>query len=223
MKYTLSLLFTIVARAISAQSDHVLWFDRPAQFFEETTVLGNGRIGACVFGGVQSDSMFLNDATLWSGGPVNPYMNREAYKFLPQVREALAREDYRAADSLNTFLQGAYSQSYAPLGTLYLHFLHENGEIKNYRRELDIETALGSVKYQVNDVRYEREYFTSAPDSVMIIRLFCNKPGRLNFDLKLGSLLKHHVDLLPEGLKMTGYAPAHAEPSYRGNMPNAVV
>src|SRR5678815_2731413 len=102
------------------QSDKMLWYTQPAKHFEESLVLGNGKMGASVFGGVASDTIFLNDATLWSGEPVNPNMAPEAYKNIPAVREALKQENYRQADALNRKIQGKFSESYAPLGTLYI-------------------------------------------------------------------------------------------------------
>ncbi|MDP2114663.1 MAG: glycoside hydrolase N-terminal domain-containing protein, partial [Bacteroidota bacterium] len=101
-----------------AQSTNTLWYSKPARYFEESLVLGNGKMGASVFGGVQSDQIYLNDATLWSGGPVDANMNPEAYKNVPAIREALKNENYKLADELQRKLQGKFSQSYAPLGTL---------------------------------------------------------------------------------------------------------
>ncbi len=222
MKSITTLLAVFTTCFAHAQSTHTLWFDRPAEFFEETLVHGNGRIGASVFGGVTVDSVFLNDATLWSGGPVDREMNPDAHTWLPTIREALANEDYPAADSLNKHLQGSFSQSFAPLGTMFLNFQHEKGEVKNYYRELDIEQAVSTVRYEVNGVKFQREYFISAPDSVMVIRLWSSKKGALNFDLGFKSLL--HYVLLPKEklLTVNGYAPYHAEPNYRGKSPDAV-
>jgi alpha-L-fucosidase 2 len=112
------------------QAPMKLWYYKPANYFEEALVLGNGRIGATVFGGTSTDKIFLNDITLWSGEPMDPYMNKDAYKHLPAVREALNQENYRLADSLVKKLQGKFSESYAPLGTLYLDFASKNP--KNY-------------------------------------------------------------------------------------------
>ncbi len=222
MKVSFILLLVAVGQFAHAQSTHTLWFDRPAEFFEETLVLGNGKMGASVFGGVRVDSMFLNDATLWSGGPVDANRNPDAHTWLPAIREALANEDYAAADSLNKHLQGSFSQSYAPLGTMYLQFFHEKGEVKNYYRELNIEQAVSTVRYEVNGEKYQREYFISAPDSVMVIRLTSSKKGGLNFDIDFQSQLwfkKTSSDVMTTVL---GQAPIHAEPSYRGEMENAV-
>ena len=93
-----SLLIFFQVRDALAQSDNTLWYNQPAQYFEESLVLGNGKLGASVFGGVNSDMIYLNDATLWSGEPVNANMNPEAYKNLPLIREALKNENYKLAD-----------------------------------------------------------------------------------------------------------------------------
>jgi alpha-L-fucosidase 2 len=96
----------------------VLWYDRPAAAFEEALPLGNGRTGAMLFGGASSDRFLLNDSTLWTGGPVDPAMNPDAVNWLPKVRDALFKGDYKTADTLTRKLQGRFSQSYAPLGDL---------------------------------------------------------------------------------------------------------
>lgn len=105
-----------------AQLPMKLWYNKASTAFEEALVLGNGQMGATVYGGAATDLIHLNDITLWSGEPVDPYMNRNAYQHLPTVREALQRNDYAAADTLVKKLQGKFSESYAPLGNLYLDF-----------------------------------------------------------------------------------------------------
>lgn len=222
MKFRMTVIALIITAAGFAQSTHILWYNRPAEFFEETLVLGNGRIGASVFGGVAVDSMFLNDITLWSGEPVNPDMNPEAHTYIPAIRKALANENYPLADSLQHKLQGSFSQSFAPLGTLYCHFLHEEGEAKNYYRELDIEQAVSTVRYEVDGVNFKREYFISAPDSVMVIRLTSSQKTALNFDLAFKSLLRYTVSSKENEIRVSGYAPFHCEPSYRGAIPDAI-
>ena len=207
---------------ISAQSDHILWYKQPAKYFEESLVLGNGKMGAAVFGGVSTDRICLNDATLWSGGPVDANMNPDAYKDLPAIRAALMNEDYKLADELNTKLQGKFSESYAPLGTLLINVEHK-GKPKNYRRELNIADAVSSTSYEIDGVKYTREYFVSYPDQVLIIRLTCSKQGGLDFNIGFESLLRNKVSVAEQTLKMNGRAPVHIEPSYRGAMPNAIV
>lgn len=150
--------------------EYALWFDSPADYFEESFVMGNGKMGASIFGGVDTDSIYLNDITLWSGEPVDPLMNPSAHRYVPAVRQALANEDYRLADTLNRFIQGSYSQSYAPAGTVFLSFDHSR-DTDGYYRELDISSALSRVEYRAGGIDYSREYFVSHPDSVMLIRL----------------------------------------------------
>jgi alpha-L-fucosidase 2 len=185
-------------------------------------VLGNGQHGATVFGGTSIETIYLNDITLWSGEPVNANMNPEAYKHLTEIREALENENYPLADSLNKNLQGKYSESYAPLGTLKIFFSGE-GEVKNYYRELDLNNAVSSVRYEQNGVEYQREYLVSNPDKIVLIKLTANKKGALSFNVKLESLLSHKVLCSNNVLKAVGSAPIHAAPSYLGNVANAVV
>lgn len=219
-KYLLALMLTPFL--LKAQSNNKLWFKEPARYFEESLVLGNGKLGASIFGGVKSEKIYLNDATLWSGEPVNANMNPDAYKNLPAIRGALKNENYKLADSLNKNLQGKFSESYAPLGTLTIDFNHQS-EGQNYYRELNISEAVSKTSYEVNGVTFKREYFISHPDKVMLIKLTSSKKGALNFDLKLKSLLRYGVSGAGNALKMKGYAPIHVEPNYRGNIPNAVV
>lgn len=207
---------------IFAQSDKILWYNQPAQYFEESLVLGNGRVGATVFGGPKSDKIYLNDATLWSGEPVNANMNPEAYKNVPAIREALRNEDYQLADQLQKKLQGKFSESFAPLGTMFLDF-DGNENFQNYYRELDISQAISKTTFEANGVKFSREYFVSNPDKIFIIKLKSSQKGALNFAVKFNSLLKYKVSTKNQTLEATGYTPIKCEPSYRGNMPNAVV
>ena len=204
------------------QSDKILWYKQAANHFEESLVLGNGRVGATVFGGVASDKIYLNDATLWTGEPVNANMNPEAYKNVPLIRAALEKEDYKLADSLQHKLQGKFSESYAPLGTLFIEF-EKRDTFQNYYRELDISQAIAKTIYKRNGVDFSREYFVSNPDKVLIIKLKSSQKGGLTFNLTFNSLLKNKVKTANQTLQANGYAPTKAEPSYRGNMPNAVV
>lgn len=204
-----------------AQSNTTLWYNKPAEYFEETLVLGNGKHGASVFGGVASDQIYLNDVTLWAGEPVDPYMNPDAYKYIPEIREALKQEDYRLAEILNKNIQGKFSESYAPLGTMFLDFEHHDN-YENYYRELDISKAIAKVRYDLNGVTYTREYFVSNPDSIMVIKLSASKKESLNFSVKFQSLLKYSSAANENILQIDGYAPYHAEPDYRWNIPDPI-
>ncbi len=209
-----AIVFLLTNAGIFGQSTHVLWYNKPAEHFEESLVLGNGKVGATVFGGPASDKIFLNDITLWSGEPVNANMNPEAYKNLPEIRAALMKEDYALADKLNKKLQGTFSESYAPLGTMYIHSASQ-GEVSKYYRELNISTAISKTTFEQGGIQFTREYFVSAPDQVFMIKLTSSKAGGLSFDLKFNSLLKYKTAIAQNVFAINGYAPTHAEPSYR--------
>ena len=210
------LLFLLISQNIIAQKTPLkLWYNKPAEYFEEALVLGNGQQGATVFGGTKSDKIFLNDITLWTGEPVNPYMNKEAYKNLPNIRDALKNENYQVADSLMHFLQGKYSESYAPLGTMYIDFGQEN--ISKYYRELSLDDAISKVSYHSGGTNITKEYFYSFPDKALIIRLKSSEAGKLNFTLRFDSQLKFNLKTTDNQLQFAGRAPIKAEPNYVNN------
>ncbi|WP_163398474.1 glycoside hydrolase family 95 protein [Flavobacterium fluviatile] len=206
-------IISIFCGKITAQSSHVLWYNQPAEFFEESLVLGNGKMGATVFGGVNSDKIYLNDITLWSGEPVNANMNPEAYKNLPAIREALQNENYKLAEELNKKIQGKNSEKYAPLGTIEISTPNKAKAI-NYRRELDISNAVSKVTYEIDGVKFTKEYFVSAPDQIMIIKLTSSQKGALNFDINLSSLLKSNVEVKDNVLSLNGRAPINEHAGY---------
>ncbi len=208
-------LFTTIANA--QKSDKVLWFDEPAHFFNESLLLGNGTQGATIFGGITEEKVYLNDATLWSGEPVSDTLYKDYYLNLPAVREALAREDYPAADTLIKKLQGHYSQAYMALGTLYLHLDHDT-TVTNYYRDLNLDSSIAKVHYTVNGVNYDREYFVSHPDKVIIIKLKASKKGALNFDLGFNSVLHYGFEKSNNSIKAVGYAPYRQDASARGTV-----
>lgn len=219
----LSIVFLCIHCVLGyAQSDLNLWFKKPAVEFEETFLLGNGKMGATIFGNTHEDKIFLNDITLWSGEPVKYERNQEAYKVIPIIREALAQKRYDIADKLQKEVQGAYSQSYMPMGTLKLTMQDNVGEVKNYVRTLSLQNAISNINYEMNGIKYAREYFVSYPDQVLVIRFTTDKKGTLNFDLAFESLLRYSVQTQNNLLKVEGYAPYHVEPNYRGAIPDSV-
>jgi len=207
------LLFVFSCSAVRAQNSNALWYNKPAAHFEEALVLGNGKTGATVFGGVLSDQIYLNDATLWSGEPVDAKAFPDVANHIPEIREALINEDYRLADKLNKNIQGKFSESFAPLGTMTLTF-KQQGTYKNYHRELDISKATATVSYDLDDVHYTREYFISHPDKAMVIKLSGSKKGALNFTVSFKSLLKYSSSANNNTLQVNGYAPYHVTPDY---------
>ena len=159
--------------------DHdVIWFDAPAGSWNDAVPIGNGRIGGMVRGGVKQEIVSLNDDTLWSGQPSNPD-NPGALAVLPQVREAVFAGEYVRADGLCKKMQGPFSNAYEPLGDLILD-IAGGGAVGEYRRALDLDSAVASVGYTQGGVGYRREMFVSHPDQVMMIRLSAGRPGSLS-------------------------------------------
>ena len=212
----------ITTAAASIQSPLKLWYDNPATYFEEALVLGNGTQGATVFGGIGTDKIYLNDLTLWSGEPVNANMNPNAYKNLPDIRKALNEKNYKKAEQLYKKLQGKYSESYAPLGTLFLD-MNDDPFITDYYRALNIDSAIARVKTISNNNVVEREYLVSNPDKVFAIHLTSKKAGALGFTIRFESLLANAKNVNANTFIVNGYAPIKADPNYVGKSKNNVV
>ena len=211
-----------IAATTSIQPPLKLWYANPAQYFEEALVLGNGLQGATVFGGISTDKIYLNDLSLWSGEPVNANMNPQAYKNLPAVRKALQENNYKKAGELIKKLQGKFSESYAPLGTLLMD-INDDPYITDYYRELDIDKAIAKVQTFSNANTIEREYLVSNPDKIFTIHLTSKKAGALSFTLRFESLLKHNTITTNNSIQVNGVAPVKADPNYVQKSRNAIV
>ncbi len=203
----------------------VLLYDRPAEAFEEALPLGNGRIGAMIYGSVSIERILLNEATLWTGGPIDPAVNPEARAFLPKVREALFKGDYQLADQLTRKLQGRFSQSYAPLGDLFIEASPDSVRgAAGLRRELDLRSAVARTSFVVGPASVTREHFVSHPDRLLVVRLTASRRGTLAFTLRASSQLRHEVRVTGDGdLLLAGRAPMHAEPNYRRDIKEPLV
>ena len=157
------------APGVQAASPLVLWYKRPAAQWVEALPIGNGRLGAMVFGGIERERLQLNDDPLWSGGP-RDWNNPKAPAVLAEVRRLIAAEQYAEADRAARGMQGPFTQSYLPLGNLYLAFEHGDSARGGYRRQLDIATGITEVRYRSGTTSYSREIFASHPDQVIVDR-----------------------------------------------------
>ena len=169
------------ALAVPAPELNRLWYDKPAAKWEEALPVGNGRLGAMVFGGLATERLQLNEGTLWAGGPYDP-VNPEARAALPEARRLIAEGRYKEADALlsaKVMARPLHQMPYQTVGDLLLAF-PETGAPADYRRELDLDTATASVSYTHEGVRFTREVFASAPDNVIAVRLTADKPGRIS-------------------------------------------
>ena len=164
-----------------------LCYEQPATQWTEALPIGNGRLGAMVYGGVQQEHLQLNEDTLWSGGP-HSYDNPDAYQHLATVRNKLVRGKYREAEETAQQMLGIpkYQRAYMPLGDLYLDF-SKVAASSEYSRELNLKTAVSKVSYRVGDARFTRTVFASHPDQSIVMRLECDKPGQITFDLTMKS------------------------------------
>ena len=192
--------FTL-CKAQTEQAPMVLQYDKPATYFEESLPIGNGKLGALIYGGTDDDVIYLNDITLWTGKPVDRNLDADAHQWIPAIREALFNEDYALADSLQLHVQGPNSQYYQPLGTLHIKDLGL-GEIKNYCRTLNLDSAIVRDSYQRNGKLITREYFASNPDKLIAIRL----QGDINCQIALTAQVPHQVKSSLGQLTMTGHA-----------------
>jgi alpha-L-fucosidase 2 len=200
-----------LALGAETSSDLKLWYRQSASVWTDALPVGNGRLGAMVFGGIERERIALNEDTLWSGSP-KPWNNRDAKKVLPEVRRFVMEEKYHEADALCKKMQGPYNQSYLPLGNLILKF--DVSGATDYRRELDLDSAIASVAYRAGGAVFIREVFCSAKDRVIVVRLACDQPGRITFRAALDSPVRSQSSAAGDDLRLTGKAPAHVDPNY---------
>ena len=219
MRQLLFPLFLLLLPCACSHPSLTLHYDSPATCLEEALPLGNGRLGALLYGGTDEERISLNDITLWTGEPdrgaTHPDLldgtGSHAAGTIPLIREALAREDYREAERLQRQVQGHYSESYMPLGTLWIRHAG-SAEVAGYRRELDLSTAVARTSYSRGGKAYAAEYFVSAPDSVIVVRM--RAEGGLQARVRLDSPLPHTVVFQDGALVADGYAAWHAYPGY---------
>ena len=202
------IIFSLIAGAAGLfaanANDLKLKFDRPAEFFEETFVLGNGSQGAIVYGDPSRERISLNDITLWSGEPDTGAYNPGAYKYLQEIREALNKGDYSEAEALQHKMQGHNSQYYQPLGNLFIDF-NDKSPVKDYYRELDLNNAISTVRYNRGGNDIVTKYFVSAPDSLIAVNISSSKP--VDMTLFFESLLPHETNSSAQRISADGYAP----------------
>jgi len=165
-----------------------LWYPQPAKQWTDGLAIGNGRLGAMVFGQPDKDRLQLNEITVWSGGPSLTSDNPDGYKSLPQIRQLLRDGKYPEAQRLvqqNMLQKGDYFPSYETLGDLNFNFTLPDGPITDYQRWLDISKAVAGVEFKLNGETYTREVFSSAPAGVIVMKLTASGKGTLTFDVGL--------------------------------------
>ena len=163
-----------------------MWYDKPAGKWEEALPVGNGRLGAMVFGKYGEEQIQLNEETYWSGGPYSTVV-AGGHKALPQIQKYIFEgEPLKAHKLFGRHLMGypVEQQKYQALANLHL-FFQEQDTVINYQRSLDLTTGIATVKYSKDGVNYKREVVASHPDQTIVVRLTADKPGSISFDAEL--------------------------------------
>lgn len=203
-----------------------LWYKQPASCWEEALPVGNGRIGGMVFGDINQERIQLNEDTLWSGFPRDTN-NYEALRYLKRVRELLADHKYVEAEQLvQSKMQGRNTESYQPLGDLWLKQTFDGGgeqEAAEYIRSLDLDQAIQSVRFRIGDTFYRRELFVSAVDQVLCVKYEAEGEGGLTIEASLTSPQPNELGSEKDrSLTLDGRCPTHVADNYWGDHPRAV-
>lgn len=191
MKNLLSLLLGLLTTVAFSQekTSLKLWYDEPSgTIWENALPIGNGHLGAMVYGNVEQETIQLNEHTVWSGSP-NRNDNPAALASLEEIRRLIFEGHYKEAEKLaneTIITKKSHGQMFQPVGSLHLTFSGQE-TYTNYYRELDIERAVAKTSYTVGEVTYVREAFASFPDRVVVMRLSANKPGSLSFTANYSS------------------------------------
>ena len=184
-------LFSTLTLAAQEKQDVVLWYDKPAGNWLEALPVGNGHLGAMVFGGVEEEELQLNDDTFWAGSPHNNDMP-QARARLDEVRDLIFRGENKRAQEIadSCFFSGKNGMSYLTLGSLVMDFSYELGGLAGYRRELDISRAVSTTSYEAGGINYTRTVFASLADDVIVLHMRADRPGAINATLTYRSPLK---------------------------------
>ncbi|NUP98288.1 MAG: glycoside hydrolase family 95 protein, partial [Armatimonadetes bacterium] len=193
-------------RVMAQRETPRLWYRQPAASWLEALPVGNGRLGAMVFGGVETERLQLNEESLWAGGPQEAD-NPAALEALPEVRRLLHEGRFTAAEELanaTLICRGPGSNrgrgaevafgSHQTLGDLWLT---QFTTADDYRRELDLATGVATTTWSDGELRWRREVFASTPGQVLVMRLSCNQPGQVRLALRLDRDRRHEAEPLP--------------------------
>lgn len=189
-------------------ASRTLCYHEEAPYWEAALPLGNGRLGAMVYGGAEQEILALNEDTLWSGLPENRY-SPEIYRALPEARRLIAERKFSEADAFISAHMGDHdSQSYLPAGDLKLHF-RLPGPVTDYRRELDLSTALFSMRFTAGGAAFRREAFASFPAQAIVYRMDAETPGTLNFEAELVSQIHGKSSSVDGDIVFDGECPVY--------------
>lgn len=218
MKFLLTCLGMFAALGVSGQkpasgNDLTLWYESPAANWNEALPVGNGHMGAMIFGDPREERLQLNENTLYSGEPGMQFTEYNIFKSFPEVVRAAQDGEYDKADALiRRDWLGRLHQCYQPLGDLFIRF-PERGEVTNYYRELNLADAVYRMSYTENGVNYTREIFATNPDRVIVMRITADRPGAIDLKARYKVAHKQTASQAAQGnvLVLKGQAPGYAE------------
>ena len=191
-----TLLFSACTLLTVQAQQHQLWYDKPASHWLQALPIGNSHLGAMVYGGTDTEKIQLNEETFWSGSPHNNN-STEARAHLQDVRDSVFAGKEEGAHAIldQYFFKGPHGMRFLPMGSLKLAF-QASGEVSDYRRSLDLSTAMATTRYRKGDVSYERTCFASQADNVIIVHIKASQKGALTFNITFDSPLSDtiHVD-----------------------------
>ena len=192
-------------RSVQSAGDMVLWYRQPGVKWLDAMPIGDGYMGAMVFGGIQQERIALNESSFWSGRP-HDYNDTNAINYFPQIRDLVFGGKFQDAEKMSDdhfwgIPKG--QQAYEPIGDLLLKFDGADN-VQDYRRELDMETGMAKVSYRVGDATFTREVFMSYPDRVMVVRISSDKLGRVSVQAQLKGPYLDTVTAKPNKLVMDG-------------------
>jgi len=190
-------------------NDLKIWYDHPASEWNEALPVGNGRLGAMVFGDPASEHLQLNEETLWAGGPHNN-INPAVAPYLGKVRELIFKGKYEESHSVanENIKADQNGMPYQTMGDIFIDFPGIDA-YDEYYRELDISSAVAQTKFSANGVTYKRELFSSFTDQVMILRLTADKKGAISCNARLSSPQSHSIQIRNNQLYMRGVSTDH--------------
>jgi alpha-L-fucosidase 2 len=185
---------------------NILFYDKPASAFENGMPLGNGRLGAMLVGGADSETIFLNEDTLWSGYPTD-YTDSQAYSWLDKIRKLIFEGALREAEKLiDLHLSGRWTEAYMPMAVMHVECPElRDSHIENYNRRLDLHNGVASVSFTASGVEYRKEAFCSFPDQALIVKLCSTEPS--TWVIRLSSLLKNTCGTEVDCLYLEGCCP----------------
>ena len=198
MKRSVPLLLALAPLASAAtapEGDNILWYDQPATKWEQALPLGNGHLGAMVFGGTNSERIQFNEHTVWTGKP-HSYAHQGAVKFLPEIRNLLFAGKQKEAEALamKEFMSVPLKQmAYQPCGDLLIIGPDQDRQTENHRRWLDLDSAKATTEWTSDGTSFRRETFASYPSNLIVTRITADKPGKTNATIKLGCKHKDHA------------------------------